>query len=56
MTGMLREVMRLVGMVLSLAFGSSGVFMLWASFYVPNCGLLAVLFLSAAVALTLTSP
>ncbi len=52
---MLREVMRLVGVVLSLTFGSSGIFMLWASFYVPNCGLLAVLFLSAATAFTLAA-
>lgn len=53
---MLRQVMRLVGMMLSLALGSSGIFMLWASFYVPNCGLLAVLFISAATAIALTAP
>ena len=42
---MLQDGMRLLGQVLSLLFGSSGVFMLWASFYVPDCGAIAVLFL-----------
>lgn len=52
---MLRQVMRLVGTALSLVLGSSGIFMVWASFYVPNCGLLAVLFISAATAIALTA-
>lgn len=52
---MLRQMMRVVGTVVSVSLGSSGIFMLWASFYVPNCGLLAVFFLSAATAIALTA-
>jgi hypothetical protein len=51
---MLHDAMRLLGQVLSLLFGSTGVFMLWASFYVPDCGALAALFLSAGTAIVLT--
>jgi hypothetical protein len=46
--------LRLLGQVLSLLLGSTGVFMLWASFYVPDCGALAALFLSAGTAIVLT--
>lgn len=52
---MLREAMRLLGQVMSLLFGSTAVFMLWASFYVPDCAALAVLFLSAGTAIVLTA-
>lgn len=52
---MLMQLMRILGWVLSVTFGSSGIFMLWASFYVPDCGLLAVLYLSAASAIALTA-
>lgn len=51
---MLDKPMRLFGQVLSLLFGSIGVFMLWASFYVPDCGALAALCLSAGTAIVLT--
>lgn len=52
---MLQEAMRLLGQVLSLLFGSTGVFMLWASFYVPVCGAFALLFLAAGAAILVTS-
>jgi hypothetical protein len=52
---MLQEAMRLLGQVISLLFGSTGVFMLWASFYVPVCGAFAVLFLAAGTAIALTA-
>jgi hypothetical protein len=52
---MLQDGMRLLGQVLSLLFGSSGVFMLWASFYVPDCGAIALLFLSAGTAIVVTA-
>jgi hypothetical protein len=51
---MLHDTLRLLGQVLSLLFGSTGVFMLWASFYVPDCGALAALFLTAGTAILLT--
>jgi hypothetical protein len=52
---MLQDAMWLLGQVLSLIFGSTGVFMLWASFYVPVCGGFAVLFLIAGTAIALTA-
>jgi hypothetical protein len=52
---MLHEAMRLFGQVFSLLLGSTGVFMLWASFYVPDCGALAAFFLSAGTAIVLTA-
>ena len=52
---MLHEMMRVLGQVMSLLFGSTGVFLLWASFYVPDCGALAALFLSAGAAIVLTA-
>jgi hypothetical protein len=52
---MLQDAMRLLGLVLSLLFGGTGVFMLWASFYVPDCAAFALLFLSAGTAITLTT-
>ncbi len=52
---MLHETMRLFGPVLSLLLGSTGVFMLWASFYVPDCGALAAFFLSAGTVIVLTA-
>ena len=52
---MLQEAMRLLGQVLSLLLGSTGVFMLWASFYVPVCGAFALLFLSAGAVILVTS-
>jgi hypothetical protein len=52
---MLHDALRLLGVVMSLLFGSIGVFMLWASFYAPDCGAVAALFLSASTAIVLTA-
>lgn len=51
---MLHDALRMLGVVMSLLFGSAGVFMLWASFYVPDCGAFAALFLSFGTAIALT--
>jgi hypothetical protein len=40
----------------TLMLGSSGVFFLWASFYVPYAACYAFIFLSAATALTMAMP
>ncbi len=45
--------MRMVSQALSLLFGSTGVFCLWASFYAPRFGLEAILLLLVATAITL---
>lgn len=51
-----QTLIRSATVALSLAFGGSGIFCLWASFYVPRLGYDAILFLGVATALTLAIP
>ena len=50
-----RTLVRLTNWVMSTMLGSSGVFALWASFYVPHLGLYAVLLLGSATALQIAA-
>ncbi len=45
--------MHMVSQALSLLFGSTGVFCLWASFYAPRFGVEAILLLVTATAIAL---
>ena len=51
-----QTLIRSATVALSLAFGGSGIFCLWASFYVPHLAYDAILFLGVATALTLAIP
>ena len=48
--------MRLAFWVCSTIFGSLGVFLLWGSFYVPSLAREALVFLGAAIGMTLAAP
>lgn len=48
-----QTLMRAATRALSLSFGGSGVFFLWASFYTPSSAAYALVFLSTATVLAI---
>jgi hypothetical protein len=53
---MVLQVMYRMALLVAAAIGSAGVFLLWASFHVPELTLPAVLHLAVAAAITLATP
>ncbi len=51
-----RLLMRVASQTLSMLFGSTGIFCVWASFHNPHAAVHAIFCLAAATALTLVRP
>jgi hypothetical protein len=53
---MMLKTMRWISRVVATALGSAGILALWGSFYLPDCGLDAIMMLSSATIMTLGIP